>query len=205
MVPERVGGYLSPGEYNLFLERTKITRLPTPYPSKCRENNIVNRFSSQYNLYSCEEECYFKNILNKCRDVPFKRKKYLKSKIKSIKSNMTKSELQECVSQNDPFKLIGTRQELKCECPPPCYEVQYHATWVENKHSGKKRDADFYIQVTYKNQAVARITEIPTSTIPQLLAEFGGILGLLSGPSALTIAELLFCVFITMAMYSELF
>ena len=145
-------------------------------------------------------------MLSKCGDVSFKWKKYLNVVNLTIpKVNLTKSQVAKCVEQNDPFELINSRQQLQCDCPPPCHEVQYHATWVENKNPDRKRKVDFSIMVTYKDQVVTTITEIPTSTIPHLLAEFGGILGLLSGMSALTIAELVFCFVITMAMYLNSF
>ena len=73
----------------------------------------------------------------------------------------------------------------------------------EEESSTNEKEFFWQIYVRFKNHRVTHIQEIPAYTIPELLAELGGILGLLTGMSVLTIVELLACLGITVAMYAS--
>ena len=145
------------------------------------------------------EACYFHNMLNKCGEVVLKWKPFVTKESKQKRLNLSASDIEKCVRKNSPMSL----KNLICDCPEPCDEVKYDVNWF--KRGKAKHPWQWQISMMYKSHRVTYITEIPKYSIPELLAELGGILGLLTGMSVLTVVELPICFVITIMMYLKCF
>ena len=187
------GGYLPLGQYRLLIEKIEIHRLPPPYTSNCRAENVAeNVFSSDYSQASCVENCHFNSMLSQCGAVIDAWVPYVDPSKKPNSTHVDPHETRKCIDR--------TWLSHECDCPKACEEVDYIATWEKIKYWKYPR---WSIEVRYKTHRVSKISELPLYNLPELLAELGGILGLLAGMSVLTIIELACFFFITIAIYMK--
>ncbi|KAK8392199.1 hypothetical protein O3P69_017654 [Scylla paramamosain] len=90
----------------------------------------------------------------------------------------------------------GTWQQTQCNCLPPCNHALYHyrGDTADNRGDDKGRIKMFFLDLMYE-----QVTESLTYPLASLVADFGGMTGLLLGASVLTLLELLECLVVGLA------
>ena len=192
-------------DINLDFERKKIFhRLPHPYPSNCisRASN-ENLLGGRYTLNKCKESCAILNQLHACNATLDHWKRYITNRETPSKStnDCYQSEQGGKVPNSDCIKK--TRECLRntlhffnqgvascfneCYGSPSCYEEMVDTTMTKR---GDPVNTIFHLIFSAGN-TITNITEIPVYPANKFITDIGGWLGLFSGMSVLSVAEII--------------
>ena len=190
-----VGG----NSYDVFIEKTKISRKQSPFPSKCTNEHVsTNPFSSIYTKKSCQEKCAMDYMYSECKDVVDIWKPYLAKKEEPFENSTEYKSREDCLRK--VMDQVRQRIPKNCTCPLSCdekrlnCEINYVTTPTEN--GGIK------LFLYYKEKMVTSINEVEDYPIEDLLGSLGGILGLCIGMSVISLVELIvYLVFFTLDVF----
>ncbi|XP_050718104.1 acid-sensing ion channel 3-like [Eriocheir sinensis] len=92
--------------------------------------------------------------------------------------------------------IMGGWRQTQCQCPPPCVHAlyNYRGDTNDDRLDGRGRIKVFFLDLMYE-----QVTENLSYPFPSLVADFGGLTGLLLGASLLTLLELLECLVVGLA------
>ena len=171
------------GYYDLSIDQTDITRLQYPYVSNCTDTNTISSFN--YTVDECKTFCFLKEVHNECGGVPDQSMEYLSHELmlNSTDTSKTEAQIRECIYQKFKQRTIA-----KCTCQLPCRESIFEAN-LERKIEEKPRKS-WMFTIYFKRKQIKNITERPLYEGKYLLADLGGLVGLLVGMSALSLVEL---------------
>ena len=191
-------------DMRISVEKSK--RLPHPFKSDCTDGENLENYSNTegYSVTSCRRVCRLLKLIETCgivnsrtfQGVPQKLLKKYEINVKNA------SELQEveekwtrCWNSELPksFQNPGN-----CNCPPACAEVRYKFEPLKVRRLQVNEVSRFgrgekVITIYAHYDAMEYIVweEVPAYSLEQMIAEFGGLLGLLIGASFISILELL--------------
>ena len=175
---------LTPGVYEIIVEKEIIERLPAPYKSNCSSERVL--FSNVYTVSSCEEECVFNRVYNTCGDVPEVWKKYLKQPVKLYKGHEFPNKAA-CIG-DILDKALNGELSLRCYCPPACKTVSFK-TDINFQEKGV---GGWDLVIRYSStRRVTSVKQVPDYTLEDALGAMGGFVGLCVGASLLSVIELL--------------
>ena len=170
----------------------KIWRLPSPYPSKCGDDNgVYNLFPKPYTMAKCRNTCIFNMMLSKCGDVIQQWQIYLPTDRESTKKEDSAACLIDLFNHNFPG--------FRCKCPVSCYDM-YIDTVAEISNYGPQM-----ISFNYLSNTVTEIKEIPAYPASRFITDIGGWLSLFTGMSVLSLLEVLMSISLSItALYRTL-
>ena len=201
---EAYGQYRIIGSTYLDLQMNveRIKRLSAPFHSNCTNGTNLEHFynTEGYSVVSCRRVCRLFKLLETCgivfpqsfRGVP----KSVVAKYKVHIDNPTPQnkklaylKWRQCVLKVLPksFESSG-----KCNCPPACNEIRY--TYIPRDDSSvalKAMNNTIKMNVYFNTMQYTVWEEVPAYSLEQMIAEFGGLLGLLIGASVLSLLEVL--------------
>ena len=187
---------LGPGSYDLYLKKTKTTRLPSPYPTNCTDEANANVFSSKYTKASCQESCAVHRMNKHCGDVIDKFKNYA-NKSSNASLDPKYSSVRECLE--DMVRETQTQSPSDCTCNLQCHETTYRTSvkkWSDNQN--------FWIfYIYYEDSQVETVSQVQAYSLGDFLGALGGILGLCIGMSILSgVQIIIFCIVFVMSRFS---
>ena len=167
------------GYYDLSIDQTDITRLQYPYVSNCTSSSTISTFN--YTVDECKTSCFLKEVHEKCGGLPDQSKMYIQ--MNSTDTNKTDAQIRECI-----YEKLKQRTFTKCTCQLPCRESIYEAK-LDRKIEQKIRKA-WMFAIYFKRKQIKSVEERPAYDGKYLLADVGGLVGLLVGMSVLSLVEL---------------
>ena len=200
------GYYLGPGtkytrhqelEFELD-DKTHFTRLPEPYPSNCSHGNYDdNLMPGYYTENKCLHTCLVRSLIRECGAVP-DQYLYYKPSIQAYlpeSTDFSDSEMRICLWRvlyySHKYFLELTRD---CGCRVSCKGMSFKATHLINTYSQggyTYPQGEESVRFKFASNIVTNVTEIPTYPSTKFLPDIGGLLGLFSGMSVLSIIELI--------------
>ena len=187
--------YISPGtEYTIQVNRQDMKRLKHPYQSNCTDGKKkgtkhLDFFPGKYSIKSCRESCYLENMYRKCGAVNDFWKSYLPkhlvAKYKVPKKNET--EIRLCIFEFHNNEYWDAPKDCN-PCPLSCEQTMFD---IQRLHENSFPNNNIRIRIFYQDLRVMEITEKPAYTASELIADFGGMLGLLAGGSLISIVEII--------------
>ena len=200
--------YNSDDIYLHFQNKRIFNRLPHPYPSNCtddQENLVGGKYTVTVN--KCKDTCVIKEQIETCNATLDHWKqsasKNLRLKAtngcagKTVKNNNCAKKTRDCLS-----KLLKWSDD--CNCPTRCSEE-----FVETVITTNKKELSYSYQQKLSKQSktnkhtqafkiffsadstLTNITEIPAYPANKFITDIGGWLGLFSGMSVLSVAEII--------------
>ena len=183
------------GIHEYYIEKSQIRRKEKPYPSNCsKEHSNGNMFSYVYTEASCHEMCAMEHMYAECNDVIDIWKQYLTKPAIPFDNKAFKDRDECLVFTSDKLRR---RLPENCACNLACNETLY--TIRERFTTGQLHNGVTHkLYLYYGERKVTSITEVADYKLEDLLAAFGGMLGLCIGMSVLSFVELfvylvLFC------------
>ena len=171
-------------------EITAVQRLPSPYPSKCSNGEGLNNFfSSVYNQASCVESCFLQDMLDDCRTVIDRWKKLLTPMMRKQMVISSNYSTKQCLIKHLNHLNRG-QNPPRCNCPLSCTEVMYTVHALDGRTDDHQRHGAIEHKIKYRSMQQTDITEIPAYSMSTMMAEIGGLVGVLSGVSVLSVIEL---------------
>ena len=206
---------LLPGKkYQLTIKKTHIKRLPTPHPSNCTHKTNSHYFQGAYNKRSCHIMERYKEQIKKYGVINDEALRHLPQEMKAfLKANITYADI-----SNVRIEASQTLSLENPSCPLACDEVNYEtSSYISESNfeiAHEKTEAifepksnnecvgmyqisekffySFGVNIQFQNQEFYHLMEEKKLySWEQMLAEIGGIVGLLIGMSALSLIEIL--------------
>ena len=192
-------------ETNIFLEKTKTTKLPKPY-SKCEieegstslksgldflENFVSLGFN--YSQQVCADFCVQEVIANKCNCTDIEMISFTDNVEKCY--NRTQIEcLDEIFFDADNLEVRNCVEKCPLECSEQWYDSYFSFSKIVSKNQ-LEADATYHSQVKlniyYESLSFTIITESPTYTLLILLSNIGGVMSLFLGLSLISFFEII--------------
>ena len=177
--------------YELKLVKTKVKRLPNPYPSNCSSDSTMDILPGDYSRRTCVESYKMLHAYKECGDTFDYVRPYIPNKIKRKYSrNNTMIETRKCIRQ------AVQKEPLKGECPFPCQELDLGITSSYHERQGKTNSKDLIYNIALQFQHVDYfkiMEEKALYSTRQLMCEIGGFVGLVMGASLLSFVEIIVC------------
>ena len=194
--------YLS-GKYNLKLQKEVTKRLPAPHISKCTVNgaNSDNTLPNRYTRRNCYSSCMVRRIFEECEDVMDHMSHYITDEMKARVTTKNESKIRDCLDKVWKDRRAHDLPPVGCNCPYACDDILYKYQFEkwEDLKTFKDNTWDLYIRFT--ERSITYITQEPLHTIPDVLSNLGGFMGLLAGLSVLSLAEILLFVVMSFARF----
>lgn len=152
------------------------------------------KFFKIYTQYHCEIECLSDKLKQICECVPFD----------IIRDNGTKvCELFDyiCVERVKLEFVFEEDQSKLCNCIQPCNFISYSYEFVETKDAPWVTDG--IARLNFKEKEFISMKRIREFTIFDFFSYVGGLLGLFTGISVLSLFEILY--FFTLRLFVELY
>ena len=205
--------YLVPGqEIEIRLKKIVYTRLPAPFISNCSSVSSEKQvIGGAYTVKNCLQSCLFHRMYDICGDIlpqmfPFMpRKDYPRTR------NYTNESFMNCMWKD----VYANSASFNCHCPVPCKQTVYETQvsqrpWRQAAISNKMKkevarylkvpesqvDLEFFkqhiihVSVFYDDFNTEYILEEEMYSMPSLLSDFGGFMGLLLGASTISLMEI---------------
>lgn len=205
--------------YYLSLQKTITRRLPHPYPSNCTNRYLDLHHDGGYNRRDCLIRHHFINIFKKYGVIHDTGRKVIPTSIlQRFETNMTRENVTAAYKE----AWVNNINLEDDNCPLPCYEVNYDVysfitevqskpyfdqSWVKAETNRSKNTCytsdispklsrnflHYRVKLGYQNiESYFLMKEKPMYGWDQMIAELGGLLGLLIGASALSVLEIIF-------------
>lgn len=207
------------------LQKTVSKRLPYPFPSNCTNKTLYYEFPGHYNRRSCLLHHRDIDLYKKYGFLSDISRNYIP------KDLMTNKNASGNINTDDFIKTNNYIDYGNTDCPLACYEVSFDVTHSLRHLEEKiylpnygidaeiedvppnscfnvvpyrfKRFQYFTAKISYKSPEFYYLMEEKEAYSWQnMLAEFGGFLGLMIGASALSLVEI--CTYLTMAVLKKL-
>ena len=176
--------FLNPGEHELNILQTDITRLTLPYVTNCTNKNLSpNPFSALYSGTTCVQACLMRIWLANCGDVPDTMQRFVNEGTYTLK-NMSEKKRRDCM-----FEALSKINTLVCDCPLACRVKKYEPVIRTTRKLHNK--SEWLLNIYNEDNQITQITEVPAYTLEDCLGDVGGILGLAIGASSLSVVELI--------------
>lgn len=201
--------------------KTKIVRQPPPYPSGCAEKGSAEAFdilSGGYSRHSCVESHKLMTVYKECGDTLDYVRPFIPNDVKikyqrnSNNNNNNKNstsilETKRCIRRALARKSVNTMVTIR-RCPFPCHEINIQMQSIESDVDGngagtgnktdaqkqEKEELTYNINLQFQSVDTFRLfQEKPLYSLPQMMSEIGGFLGLVIGASLLSFIELIVC------------
>ena len=205
-----------PGKYRYAMKKTTIKRLPAPYsrPSCIQKGSKdaleKNLFIGLYTRDKCEESCVLKLMLLECKAAYYFYRAYIRDKTylnSFIDESIDRNEGTKCwdrVSRSNRYKI----RACKATCYQPCEEERYtisetshpwsdHQKKIQQRQTNHENMKTVRLSVYFSELNEIEIAESPSYDRVTLLANFGGMLGLMTGMSAISLLEILIWVLLS--------
>ena len=189
--------------YELKLVKTKVKRLPKPYPSNCSSYSETDILPGAYSRRTCVESYKMLHAYKVCGDTFDYMRPYIPRHIKDKYSrNSTVIETRKCIRQ------AVKKEPLKGECPFPCHELDLGITSSYNERRRKPKDSKWIYNIALQFQHVDYykiMEEKALYSTSQLMCEVGGFVGLVMGASLLSFVEIIVCggLYVTRRVYQK--
>ena len=183
------------GDYGLSIDRTTtfniqeniVKRLKTPYTSNCSDEPDAGYsiFPRKYSPRSCHFSCRLAHMYQMCGAVGDNWMQFIPKKLKN-KYNNSKSEdeTRDCL-----LKYTQLHPNHQCQyCPKLCKQKYYNL--VDVRHAAVYNKYGLKFAVSHQELAI-HSSEKALFGVLDIIISFGGILGLLTGCSALSVIEIL--------------
>ncbi|XP_041464799.1 amiloride-sensitive sodium channel subunit alpha-like isoform X1 [Lytechinus variegatus] len=221
--PEDDGISLETGSaFSIGIREEVIQRLPKFSDCIDEDTDFINSsYSGFYSVRCCFKACYQQSLFNECGCVDDILLDYRQCRVTSKREMLCKSEVES--------RYIN--DELQCECPLPCKEKNYRtsissASWPSKRfkphllskfHSNPKirmileeeekaRSNLIRVMIYFETLNVERVEQVPRYTIPNILGNVGGLMGLFTGMSFISLFEVAFLLLrITKITFTKLF
>ncbi|XP_041464801.1 amiloride-sensitive sodium channel subunit beta-like [Lytechinus variegatus] len=190
------------------LREEVIERLPRfSQCSDVESATVFSNSSTNYTVRCCLSMCYQQNLVDRCGcvdDIVFDYKQC---------SVINDTEMA-CVSE---VQALYINDDLHCNCPLPCQETNYRASissadWPSERfrsHLVRKFEFDpklrsilaqeemsaknmIRVMIYFETLNVERVEQVPRYTIPNILGNIGGLMGLFTGMSFISLFEVAF-------------
>ena len=176
--------------YSIGMEKTEVERLGEPY-SNCKsddDNNEkdkleTNIFGGVYSSVKCVESCRLREIVESCGDVPFQYRHFIPNKwYSSSHNNKNISALEKCIKDHK------SKRYCKLSCPHSCQQNKIKLSIVKGSaiHSNA-----LFLLFSFPTMTVEHIEEFRLYSWQELLSNFGGVLGLMTGFSLMSVFEII--------------
>ena len=196
--------------YVHFQHKKIFNRLKHPYPSNCTTmSSKKNLFGGIYTSNKCEETCAILSQVEACNATLDHWKPYLKNNklFKAANDCYTRendepSKISECERKTRQCLWNLTLIPKECHCPTSCFEE------VVDTIVTKTKDA-IAIDLSMTNlhfsagSTLTNITEIPAYPANKFITDIGGWLGLFSGMSVLSVAEIIIFLVLTITAFMK--
>ncbi|XP_065645107.1 uncharacterized protein LOC105844209 [Hydra vulgaris] len=181
-------------QYSINMEKTIIELLPSPFPSKCKDDKDNDMFPGKYTRRSCLETQNYIGMFKECGDIFDYMKQYIpKDILQKYKKNDTKSNFFNCMYSYS----MREAKSSSVLCPFPCSETQISMVVSSRNYfkNDQRRDLKIYsIGIQYTLVDSYRIVkEKQLYYIHQLACEIGGLIGLMVGFSLISAIEIVAC------------
>ena len=184
--------FLHPGkQYQFGISRQEITRLEAPYRSNCtsRKPANIDFFPGDYSIASCRETCFVVDMMRKCGAVNDLWAQYIPNDVaEKYQRNNSDLEKRLCISRFMRVDYLAAPKNCS-DCPMPCKQTIFNLEQTEIHPLYPNRFTD--LRLFYQDLRYMQIEETPAYSGSQLIADFGGMLGLLAGGSLLSVVEIL--------------
>ena len=202
---------LVPGYYtDIVVSKKSYTRLPYPYASNCSsKSKVFYLYQGGYSVHNCLSSCFIKKMHDTCGDVLPVAKVFTSGK--ELPKKPKAKNMMRCFNS-----VYQNSAGLECDCPIPCdddvYDVNVFRTplrWTSTTFKMNRELARFLnvtedeisletykkhiirFSVYYDSFAVENVIEQGLYDIESLLSNFGGLMGLLTGASVISVIELI--------------
>lgn len=177
-------------ELEIKMERYDVERLPAPYPSKCvKSSDEVPGYiyPGKYTVNNCMRSCRIMESVKKCGYIFNSLLAGIPASI--IKNYPRKGSMQDWMTCWKTSVAQSFEKVLDCACPPLCYEKHYKYSVREQTNMPNSTNL-LAVRVYYNEMSFTKWKEVATYGREQMMAEFGGLLGLLVGASVFSLIEL---------------
>ena len=176
-------------QWNVFIDKTEVYRLPDPYPSQCTDEGNV--FSKVNTLGSKQEACALSYMLRECGDVIDRWKRYVKDEI--LPYNTTKyASRRDCLHKVTNF--ISWKVAPDCDSRLQCHGVRYDI----RTESFPTTNSYTRIDVYFDKPHTTKMSEIPDYRFEDFIGALGGFVGICVGMSIFSILELIWYMFLSL-------
>ena len=173
----------------LFKNKRIFYRLKHPYPSDCKDaSDKWNEVGENYSVNKCKDKCAIEQQMKECNTTLDIWQHYIQNLTKSIKSpnQCTKGlcdlKIRKCLRDS----LLSPNH---CTCRPSCYE-EIVDTVMNKAISNDGTNRNIKLKFVADN-ILTTITEVPAYPSNKFITDIGGWLGLFSGMSILSVAEII--------------
>ena len=182
------------GIYKVLIEnRRNFQRLKYPYPSNCTMGSIKeNALGGIYSINKCKDTCTITHQRSVCGTTLDHWKQYITSKEIPLNSSMdchttkNKTEYKKCDLEIRRCLDNSLTRYIKCHCPLSCFEEMVDSLVVEELQFSP------VLQLTFSaSSTLTSIQEVPVYPANKFITDIGSWLGLFSGMSVLSIAEII--------------
>ncbi len=205
---------LIPGfQIEISLIKKDLKRLPAPFASNCSSKTTVKQLiGGKYNRKNCLSSCSFNQIYEKCGKVTEHAQPYMPQKdYPTTKTFINQSSYNECRLKN----ALSNGNTI-CDCPFPCEQVTYEKQVTQRPWQASSltktmkiqlakflgiqpsevnlnllKENFIHLKVFFDDFTTLTIVEQEMYNIESLLCDFGGLMGLLVGASAISLLEIL--------------
>ena len=184
---------------DLQMNVERIKRLASPFNSNCTDgHNLRKYFNTEgYSVVSCRRVCRIFKLLETCgivfpqpfRGIPQSVVKKYRIEVDNSSVRYAYHTWSKCWTKNLEASFNSSGE---CNCPPACDEIRY--TYIPRDQSMEDRNSStktIKMDVYFNTMQYTVWQEVPAYGIEQMIAEFGGLLGLLIGASVLSLLEVM--------------
>ena len=181
----------------MVYDNTITKRLPSPFPSNCTSEKLIDIFPGGYSRRACIETQNYLQMYEKCGDVADYVRQYMPQEIhRRFARNKTIADTCKCIHEFSKLEIF------RVQCPFPCDETEIsvltnfnrwkkgeveRSTKLMNTHNLSSFRLDFQYQSV---DSYRLIEEMELYTLYQMASEIGGFLGLVIGASILSFIEI---------------
>ena len=175
-------------DWKIRFEKTKISRLPAPYPSNC--TNDGNLFSSINTSPSQQEECAMLYMHRECGVVVDRWRRYVSGKILPLNTSKYATR-EECLSRVIDF--VELKALPNCNTRPRCKEERYDPKLEVLLRASPNI---MNVEVFFDKPITMNINETPDYQFADFIGGLGGFIGVCIGMSLFSILELIVYTFL---------
>ena len=148
-----------------------------------------------YPQTKCQQSCYLKKLYEQCKFVPYQYQRWIPQHwiAKHGKSYNRPANLK-CFRKH---KLRYQRQECP-ECAKSCQQTTHEFTTNILPYYKRSQNHITRIDFRFTSSMKISIQEYEKYTLVEMLSAIGGLLGLLTGCSVMSICELIFVIFLVL-------
>ena len=179
------------------LEKTLVSRLPAPFPSNCTDHQDDYIYPGRYTRRNCVDSKNYLRMFKVCGAVTDHINQFIPTDVKEkYAKNRTIEEALFCIIMH-----IRNWNSETSECPFPCTSYDISVTQSSTAYKG---ETEYLILLQYQPVDFYRtVQERELYPWDEMLAEMGGLIGLIIGASVTSVIEIL--VYLCLIIWSKVF